>query len=381
MVGAGPAGSTLATVLARLGRSVLVIERSAYEASRPGEHLPPSAHALLRQLGSSDRLTAPHLISPGITHSWGDSAIRHRDYMFDPYGSGLLLDRREFDQDLAEIARHSGATLFAHNRLASLQAQPDGSWLVQTTDHTARSITFRAGFLVDATGRLSIVGRRLAAKRRRFDRLVGVMAQVAVRPMQNVSKNRLVVESTETGWWYMAVVPSERAVAVFMTDADQIGTPRSDIAHVWRHELMRTNMIRSAFSGAADSLVRVLVRSADTSILEPMYERSWIAIGEAAVAYDPLSSRGVVRAMQSGMEAATAIDSFLDGDRMALAVYAREQKDRFRRYLVERRQMYQQEQRWPASPFWSRRHSVPSSTASGTPVREAMRRTQDRAHW
>jgi len=284
-----------------------------------------------------------------------------------------LLDRREFDRNLAEIAKESGVRVFAYNRLALLEPKPDGSWLVQTKDRTARSFTFRGGFLVDATGRLSIVGRRLAANRRRFDRLVGIMAQVAVRPTQTGCGNRLVVESTETGWWYMAAVPSERAVAVFMTDSDQIRTQRTDITDVWRHELMRTNVVRASFTGAAaaDSLVRMLIRSADTSILEPMHGRSWLAVGEAAVAYDPLSARGVVRAMQSGMEAATAIDSFLAGDRTALAVFAREQKDHFRRYLVERRQTYREEQRWPASPFWSRRHSVLSSTASGAAGRKS----------
>jgi flavin-dependent dehydrogenase len=74
---------------------------------------------------------------------------------------------------------------------------------------------------------------------------------------------------------------------------------------------------------------------------------------------------GILKALQSGMAAASAITRSLAGDSDALSAYAREVTREFARYLGERRFFYARERRWPEAPFWRRRYVEPSIAAVG----------------
>jgi flavin-dependent dehydrogenase len=355
VAGGGPAGSATAAALARLGRSVVLVERSGYDRPRLGEHVTPAVRPLLAAVGDAARLAAPHLPSHGISRSWGDPGTRHRDYLFDPHGSGLLLDRRRLDQDLAELAARAGATLWLRRRVTSVQREQTGCWLVAAVGPDRRAHQVTARFLVDATGRHAALARRLGAGRLRVDRLLGLAARLDLGPDGNAFGHRLLLESVEHGWWYATAVPHGRAVGVFLTDGDLLGGRSGGARSVWRDELQRTRLLRSVLASPAVP-ARCMVRPADSAILDRLHGREWLAIGEAAAAYDPLSSRGVVHAIRSGLAAAQAIDRALSGHIGELADHAAAERASFRQYLDERREVYLQERRWGASLFWRRRH-------------------------
>jgi len=88
----------------------------------------------------------------------------------------------------------------------------------------------------------------------------------------------------------------------------------------------------------------------------PCGER-WIAAGEAAVGFDPLSSMGIGYALLSGIEAARAVAAALGGQGAALTVYAASIAQHYDSYRLQQRAYYQMEQRWPDAPFWARRHA------------------------
>ena len=82
-----------------------------------------------------------------------------------------------------------------------------------------------------------------------------------------------------------------------------------------------------------------------------------MAVGDAAAAFDPISQQGVTWALESGLEAARAIDAHLSGDLRALDRYADWVESEFASYLQIRDEYYAQERRWPESTFWRRRHA------------------------
>jgi hypothetical protein len=79
------------------------------------------------------------------------------------------------------------------------------------------------------------------------------------------------------------------------------------------------------------------------------------------MALDPLSSQGVLEALESGLRAARAVDDFLRGDRPALVRYREEIESGFDDYLRVRAGYYGRERRWPESIFWRRRHGPPGA--------------------
>ncbi|MDQ3913117.1 MAG: tryptophan 7-halogenase, partial [Actinomycetota bacterium] len=86
---------------------------------------------------------------------------------------------------------------------------------------------------------------------------------------------------------------------------------------------------------------------------------NWLAAGDAALAFDPLSSQGIYHALRSGLLAARAIEDCQAGDQTALGEYSWETQRRFDRYLRMRAEYYSQERRWSCSAFWQRRQNAP----------------------
>lgn len=93
-----------------------------------------------------------------------------------------------------------------------------------------------------------------------------------------------------------------------------------------------------------------------SSCLSPVAGENWVAVGDAACCQDPLSGSGIARALDTGIQAARAIDARLrTGQATALTAYAKWVADGFARYWITRLAYYAMERRWPESPFWRRR--------------------------
>lgn len=90
-------------------------------------------------------------------------------------------------------------------------------------------------------------------------------------------------------------------------------------------------------------------------LLDPPADDGWLAVGDAASAYDPISSQGIHKALTDGIAAAGAIASWLAGDPRGVADYRVGVGERFIEYLEMRNYFYETERRWSDGPFWRRR--------------------------
>jgi flavin-dependent dehydrogenase len=102
----------------------------------------------------------------------------------------------------------------------------------------------------------------------------------------------------------------------------------------------------------------VRVKSASTYRLERPAGDGWVAVGDAASTYDPLSAEGVCKAIRSGLSAAEAIHHYLTGNTGILQAHMLEVAKEFEDYLAQRVQYYRREMRWPTSLFWNRRQAL-----------------------
>ena len=128
VVGAGPAGAAFALNLAPFQR-VLLLEKRAAPALRPGESLPAAARRLLHDMGLWDAfLNQGHRPCHLIRSIWGNNEALEQDAMRDLDGHGWYLDRARFEGWLQRVAQERGAALLTESRLLALRWMPDSGW-------------------------------------------------------------------------------------------------------------------------------------------------------------------------------------------------------------------------------------------------------------
>jgi flavin-dependent dehydrogenase len=364
VIGGGPSGTALAIALARTRRMVAVLERSYYDQVRIGETLPPRARLQLMTLGVWDRfLNDGHVPSPAILSAWGREELYENHFIFHPYGHGWHLDRRRFDAMLAGGAEEAGARVYRGARVTTCLPVASHGWQLEFTADGKQS-RLQASFLVDATGRASTLARCQGTTRIFYDRLVGIVGFCSAHSHEGESDYQTLVEAVEDGWWYSAWLPHARLVVAYMTDADLIpDDPRRTDEH-WQSRLEKAphTRVRVGACLLEPGLRRVAANSYRRDRLTGAH---WLAVGDAAAAYDPLSAQGIYHALESGLQAAAAIESCRLGDRTAMAEYALWSQRRFDEYLRLRTRYYDREKRWPDSEFWQRRQAAQSRGVEG----------------
>lgn len=355
IAGGGPAACAAALTLRRYtGLSVMLVERAGYDGDKVGETLSPGVLPLLDYLGVGEAFRAADFSpSYAFTAAWGDDQLRARDFLFTGRGYGWHLDRRRFDAGLARAARASGAQLLLKARLQQVIREEDG-WNLTVRLEDAE-VPLRCAYLIDATGRSAWLARALGAKKQRHDRLVGVVTyhDAASATVEACS----LVESVPTGWWYSAPVPDGRVVSVLMTDSDLLQGCHASRTAYWQAALDQAPHTRARI-GQLEALEPLRVWPAHSQSLEPSSGEGWVAAGDAAAAFDPLSSMGIGYALSTGIEAARlAAAHFADRtDEQALRrTYGDDIRRHVDEYLTLKRGYYGAEGRFLGEPFWARR--------------------------
>lgn len=358
IVGGGPAGTAAAlTLLKYSSLSVAVLESSDYSQVRIGETIPPGVQPLLNYLGVWETfLEAQHLPAYSTGAAWGSSEVMSRHFLFTGRGEGWHLDRRFFDRMLAGEVEKRGGTLLTEARLTSCQRDADGRWQISSRQKQEAEIDLRARFVVDASGKKFMFARRCGARQQVYDRLVGVIGFYEFND-EEVRPHDTFVESCADGWWYSSLLPDRRMAVAFMSDLDIIRQRRAQQPQGWSALLENTEHTRARTSKGQLSLP-LHVRPAHSRLLYPTADKGWIAAGDAAAAFDPLSSMGIGHALTSGTHAARALHAALDFDEQLIDQYASGMVNNFHQYLAMRRQYYLLERRWN-SVFWARRHAMP----------------------
>lgn len=359
VIGGGPAGTAAALTLLKYSQlTVAVVERSNYDQWRVGESLSPSGAGLLRYLGAWEAFNARgHLPSYGTAAAWGSPELLAHDFLFTGRGTAWHLDRREFDQMLAGLVSEYGGRLMTAAVVEKERRSRPGWQLSIRCGGSRNRVELHSRFVIDASGKPASFARRNGARRKVGDRLVGIVGLYSFAE-QSPRDSFTLVEAGPMGWWYSAVLPNRRVAVAFMSDSDLIRRHGWHRREGWLELLASSRHVRARVDrGTFDD--QLAVCPAYSQILEPIAGAGWVAAGEAAAGFDPLSSMGIGYALTSGIEAARAVHNALTGNGKQLGCYTDGVARHYAEYRAQHWQYYSMEQRWPDSPFWARRQRDP----------------------
>jgi len=354
ILGAGPAGTSLALML--LSRAphlkVRIVDKLDGLSEKIGETLPPQIRDLMVPLGIWEKFRKEaHLMSQGTCAVWGSEALLENDFLFQTSQPGWRIDKNRFNRFLIREAEQRGA-LVQLGAAAKLMEKTPGLFHFQITGNAGEVEQLQASFVVEASGRTAQFASRMGAQKVRFDNLTGIWRFYELStPSADLPT---LVEACENGWWYSALLPGNKLVVAFMTDSDLAPTNVQQ-AEKWEQGLIAAPHTQQRVA-QAQSAGEIQVWPAASQYLDALVGEGWIAVGDAAATFDPLSAQGIFKAIKSGIFGAYAVLDYLDGKTNALEKYEHLIRREYENYLEIRSHFYQQEQRWPNSAFWQRRH-------------------------
>jgi flavin-dependent dehydrogenase len=365
IVGGGPAGAALAITLARRGVHTVVLEARSGPEIKVGECIPPDANPLLEKLGIKDKMRKDgHLLLYGKRSIWGSPSAVEQDFLFGVNGPGWQLNRRRFEQRLSDAARAEGVDFCYGHRLISCSLE-NQRWSLSVNTPEGRK-EMEADFVIDATGRPARLARQIGASHIQYDRLIAVVTEMKASSIPAQQDGFTTVEAVASGWWYAAHLPDGILTILYMTDSDLIDHKAIRQINCWQSELEKSMYIRDYVRKTAGTVLsppRII--SASSLRLDAFIGERWLAVGDAATAYDPLASYGISSALGAGFYGGHAVADFLAGNNSALDTYCGILNQSYARYLFMRWEHYKLEQRWPDEPFWRRRHALPQSIRDG----------------
>ncbi len=354
IVGAGPAGSALALGLRRKGvERVLLVDKPSDRPFPVGESATPDVLPSLRRLGFDGELQDfGHRPFHGMNSRWADGATIRNHFLFRGQGHGWHLDRKVFDKTLQQQAQTEGARLISPDTLAKVRVMNRG-WQVQLRE-TGQELQTRV--LVDASGRKAAAASRLNINRIRLDSLVALAVKT---PPSDPLRGGIVVEAARDGWWYAVDLPGGECIVMLMSDTDQIHAGCIGDPQVFQSRWRETELLREYVPVPDKPMAKPIAFAATSGYLKTSIAPGFIALGDALLSFDPLTSSGIAAALSDAEAAIDPILHWLASDNQAYAqsarTYATRAENSLRRYLVERSKRYNEVARFRDHPFWQRR--------------------------
>jgi flavin-dependent dehydrogenase len=316
VVGGGPAGSTIAALLAERGRHVVLVEKDRHPRFHIGESLLPLNLPLFDQLGVRDAIEhmampkyGVEFVSPyhGKTMSYEFANAWDKSF---PYS--YQVRRSEFDHLLLKNAAAKGAAVVEGMRVTEVAFPAEGGAGITARDENGDSRRWRADFLVDATGRDTLLANQLGLKERnRRHESAAIFGHFrGARRLPGKAEGNISIFWFDHGWfWFIPLADGTTSIGA-VCPPSYFRRRKGDLTQFFMETIALCPEIADRLKEA--ELIAPAIATGNYSYTSRrMSGRSFIMVGDAFAFIDPVFSTGVYLAMTMAFLGADAVDDCL----------------------------------------------------------------------
>jgi flavin-dependent dehydrogenase len=338
VVGGGPAGSTIAALLAQKGRRVVVLEKDHFPRFHIGESLLPLNLPIFECLGVADAVAAIGVYKPGA-EVISDEHAEAATFRFDR-NPHLTIDhsyhvkRADFDKLLLDNSRRLGATVLEGTRVTEIEFDAEGQSRVTAVGPDGTPSAWLTRFLVDASGRDTLLLRRLGLKQvDKRNNTAAVFGHFRNVPrLHGNAEGMITMHLFGHGWFWMIPLPDDVMSVGLVGTGSFFKTRTQDLDGLFACAVATSPRLAERMANAKP--IGPLVATGNYSYGGRRYGGDgYILVGDAATFIDPLFSSGVMMAMSSAVLGAEVVHAWLN-DRKSGESQMRNYERRVRRGLA-----------------------------------------------
>lgn len=335
IIGGGPAGSTAATLLSRAGRRVIVLEREKFPRFHIGESLLPFSMQTFNRLGLQEKLRANFVEKFGgeIAEAGGEKAAKF--YFKDGFASrtdrSYQVTRSKFDKMLLDHAGESGAEICEEISVDDVSFHNDGVTLrvrdlrkVGVSDPGGRKVEAEvcAKYLIDASGRNSVVGSKFRLKKnyQHLQKLSLFAHYEGVEREAGIDGTLTRMVRTLNSWFWVIPLENDRTSIGIVLEAADFKKSGLSAEEFFERAIAEQPLVRNRI-GEGRRISQVYTAADFSYRSERLTGDRWLLAGDAAGFIDPVFSSGVFLAVLAGEQAADVLHEVLDHPKKARRLF------------------------------------------------------------
>jgi len=317
VVGGGPAGSTIAALLAERGRDVVVLEKARHPRFHIGESLLPANVALFDRLGLREQVEAIGMQKYGVEFVSPEHERRQFIEFSDAWDKSMpyawQVRRSQLDELLFRHAGCRGARAYEGQRVREIAFDADGATAQVELDDGARR-TWRARFVVDASGRDTLLANQLRCKQknRRHNSSALYGHFTGAERLQGKLEGNITIFWFEHGWfWFIPLVDGTTSIGAVCWPY-YLKSRSKPLPEFFRDTIALCPDLEARLKDAKLIDERVYATGNYSYASAKSSGERYLMIGDAYAFVDPVFSSGVYLAMQSAFDGADVVEAVLD---------------------------------------------------------------------
>ncbi|MCY3740051.1 MAG: NAD(P)/FAD-dependent oxidoreductase [Candidatus Poribacteria bacterium] len=321
VIGGGPAGSTVAALVAEQGHRVLLLERATTPQFKIGESLIPATYWTFKRLGMLEKLRTSHFpqkYSVQFYSRTGKGSTPFYFFQTNPHESAVTWQvlRSEFDEMLLDNAKEKGVEVRRGVGVREVLFEDDTAIGVVTQDIDGTRETLHATVIVDSTGQRSLIGKQL--------KLNTIEPNLKMASLfthyegghrdEGIDEGATLILHTEEkdSWFWSIPLPYNRTSIGVVGELDYLLQNRRDTdgklnaQKIFDEELAKCMPLKQRLKGAKQ-LLPIQTTKDFSYRASRIAGNNWVLVGDAFGFLDPVYSTGLFLALKSGEMAADAI--------------------------------------------------------------------------